>query len=80
MNVNLGNKTGNVNPLLLNFTPKGKIEEAEDVKYSYNDQAQTTDYDMRIVGTRSLKDFGTQKTKGSKKVDRKNEIDDSKSV
>lgn len=35
---------------------------------------------MRIVGTRSLKVFGTQKTKGSQKVDRKNEIDDSKSV
>ena len=68
MNVNLGNKTGNVNPLLLNFTPKGKIEEAEDVKYSYNDQTQTTDYDMRIVGTRSLKVFGTQKQKARKKL------------
>lgn len=85
MNSNLSNRTSNVNPLLMNFTHKGKIEEAEDVKYSYNDFTQTTMYDMRTIGTRCLRSESTAKKRGGQIVawqagDKKNAIDDSKSV
>lgn len=87
MNANLGNRVSYVNPLLMSFTPKGKIEEAEDIKYSYNDFTQTTEYDMRTIGTKSLKTSCTRKKNGSGKTayyssvsDSKNATDDSKTV
>lgn len=80
MNANLRNGMNQVNPLLMSFTPMTKIEEAEEIKYSYNDFSQITEYDMRTVGTRSLKTKSTQKGKASQTIDRKNEIDDSKIV
>ncbi len=73
----------NVFPLLMHYTPSTPIQEAEEVKIVYNDQLQITEYDARIVGTRSLKSsVTTKKVNGLMKTmtDRKNEIDDQKSV
>ena len=70
-------------PLLMHYTPPTPIQEAEEVKIVYNDQLQITEYDARIVGTRSLKSsVTTKKVNGLMKTttDRKNEIDDQKSV
>lgn len=70
-------------PLLMHYTPSISIQEAEEVKIVYNDQLQITEYDARIVGTRSLKSsVTTKKVNGLMKTmtDRKNEIDDQKSV
>lgn len=74
---------GNIQPLLLHFTPSTPIREAEDVPIVYDDKRQTTEYDARIVGTRSLKSSITnKKVNGLFKTttDRKNEIDDQKTV
>lgn len=73
----------NVFPLLIHYTPSTPIQESEEVKIVYNDQLQITEYDARIVGTRSLKSsVMTKKVNGLMKtmIDRKNEIDDQKSV
>lgn len=74
---------GNIMPLLMNFTTPTPIQEADDIKFIYNDGQQIS-YEMRIVGTRSLKSHSTRyKNSGggiSSKTDRANEIDDSKSV
>lgn len=70
-------------PLLMYYTPSTPIQEAEEVKIVYNDQLQITEYDARIVGTRSLKSsVTTKKVNGLMKTttDRKNEIDDQKTV
>ena len=70
-------------PLLMHYTPSTPIQESEEVKIEYNDQLQITEYDARIVGTRSLKSsVTTKKVNGLMKntTDRKNEIDDQKSV
>ena len=70
-------------PLLMHYTPSTPIQESEEVKIVYNDQLQITEYDARIVGTRSLKSsVTTKKVNGLMKtmIDRKNEIDDQKSV
>ena len=75
--------TSNVFPLLMRYTPSTPIQEAEDRPIVYNDQLQITEYDARIVGTRSLKSSVTiKKVNGLMKTmtDRKNEIDDQKSV
>ena len=75
--------TSNVFPLLMRYTPSAPIQEAEDRPIVYNDQLQITEYDARIVGTRSLKSsVTTKKVNGLMKTmtDRKNEIDDQKSV
>ncbi len=70
-------------PLLMHYTPSTPIQEVEEVKIVYNDQLQITEYDARIVGTRSLKSsVTTKKVNGLMRTmtDRKNEIDDQKSV
>lgn len=70
-------------PLLMRYTPSTPIQEAEDAPIIYNDQLQITEYDARIVGTRSLKSsVTTKKVNGLMKTmtDRKNEIDDQKSA
>ena len=48
-------------PLLMHYTPSTPIQESEEVKIVYNDQLQITEYDARIVGTRSLKSSVTTK-------------------
>lgn len=58
---NLSNYSGqfensNIMPLLMNFTPSTKIqEETNPAQFIYNDGKQVIVYDMRIVGTYSLK-------------------------
>lgn len=69
-----------VMPLLMGFTPLTPIQNGEiNERYIYDDIAQITEYDMRTVGTKSLKQHGTSKN-GRSTADRKNEIDDTKSV
>lgn len=76
---------GNIMPLLMNFTTPSPIHEADDVKISYNDGEQVS-YEMRTIGTRSLKSHTsklpskTSRTAYINKVDKSNEIDDSKTV
>ena len=76
-------------PLLMNFTPSTKIqEETNPFEYIYNDGKQIVAYDMRLVGTKSLKVSTTwinvpgQKGANSKRgqTDKKNEIDDQENV
>lgn len=70
-------------PLLMHYTPATPIQEVEDTPIVYNDNLQITEYDARIVGTRSLKStVTTKKVNGLMKTvtDRKNEIDDQKTV
>lgn len=75
---------GNIMPLLMNFTTPTPIQEADDIKFTYNDGEQIS-YEMRTVGTRSLKNNRTWIKKigpstGTSKTDKSNEIDDSKTV
>jgi len=74
------NMQPDIMPLMMNFTAPSPIEEiSEPVKFYYDDFEQIN-YDMRVVGTRSLKASWTHPKKGVSKTDRKNEIDDSKTV
>lgn len=81
---NPNSRMGKVNPLLMNFTPVTTIIEQEEENLLYNDFTQTIMYNMRTVGTRCLRSSSTRKKlpggSTNSKVDRKNEIDDSKSV
>ena len=78
------NAGGSVMPLLMSYTPATPIEEADEVRISYNDILQITEIEARTVGTYSLKVRATQKKTGKNAhtavTDRKNEIDDSKNV
>ena len=83
MNTSHPSRTSTPFPLLMHYTPSTPIQETEEVKIVYNDHLQITEYDARIVGTRSLKSsVTTKKVNGLMKTqtDRKNEIDDQKSV
>lgn len=55
---------------------EGSINES----FTYDEYAQTTEYNMMAVGTKSLKVTTTSKNKDKpySHVDKKNEIDDSK--
>lgn len=71
-------------PLMMNFTKPSPITITEPVKFEYNETEQIS-YEMRIVGTRSLRSSLTNKSRGIGRTpahvtDRKNEIDDSKHV
>lgn len=73
-------------PLMMNFTEPNPISISEPVSITitYSD-AEQINYEMRIVGTRSLRSSMTNKSRGIGRTpahvtDRKNEIDDSKSV
>jgi hypothetical protein len=71
-------------PLMMNFTSPSPISISEPVSFTYSD-AEQINYEMRIVGTRSLRSSLTNKSRGIGRTpahvtDRKNEIDDSKSV
>ena len=75
---------GNIMPLLMNFTTPTPIQEADDIKFNYIDGEQIS-YEMRTIGTRSLKNNRTWIKKigpstGTSKIDKANEIDDSKTV
>ena len=65
-------------PLLMNFTTPTPIQEADDIKFNYIDGEQIS-YEMRLIGTRSLKQHSTKVGQVSH-TDRKNEIDDTKNV
>lgn len=71
-----------VMPLLMGFTPQTPIEiEVDYERFRYDGIMQISEYDMRTVGTKSLKISTTKKSTGnSTKQDKKNEIDDSKTV
>lgn len=78
------NRGRNIMPLMMNFTKPSPITITEPVTFTYSDTEQIN-YEMRIVGTRSLRSSLTDKSRGRGKTpahvtDRKNEIDDSKSV
>jgi hypothetical protein len=71
-------------PLMMNFTKPNPISISEPYSFTYSDTEQIN-YEMRIVGTRSLRSSMTNKSRGIGRTpahvtDRKNEIDDSKSV
>ena len=71
-------------PLLMNFTTPTPIQEADDIKFTYNDGQQIS-YEMRIMGTKSLKSTTThfRNNNGNKctKADgRSNQMDDTKNV
>lgn len=75
---------GTVMPLLMGCTKPQPIEALQQEEpIVYDPVKQTVIYDMRTVGTRSLKTSNTRIKVGSGysvKADRKNEIDDSKNV
>jgi len=66
-------------PLLMGFTTPSPIDVTEPVKVSYNEQEQIS-YDLRMVGTRCLRPNATAPKAHCYTKDKKNEIDDSKSV
>ncbi len=74
---------GNIMPLLMNFTTPAPIQEADEIKFSYNDGEQIS-YDMRTIGTKSLKTNRTyikgRPGNGVSVGDKANVIDDSKTV
>lgn len=68
-------------PLLMGFTPKSQIQEGGvNERFIYDNIKQITEYDMRTVGTKSLRQSNTRKANGGATSDKKNEIDDSKTV
>jgi hypothetical protein len=80
LNVNsYGN--GSIMPLLMGFTPSTKIQEVESLPtFVYDDEKQIVSFDMRIVGTKSLKVSSTNYKPGLFRSDKKNEIDDQKNA
>lgn len=73
----------NVLPLMMGFTNPTLIETCDQIEhFAYDDAKQITQYDMRTVGTKSLKSVSTASklNKGVNVVDKKNEIDDTKNV
>lgn len=75
---------GTVMPLLMGCTKPQPIEALrQEEPIVYDPVKQTVVYDMRAVGTRSLKTSFTRYEAGkgyNSKIDKKNEIDDQKSV
>lgn len=66
-------------PLLMGFTTPSPIDVTEPIKFTYND-AEQINYEMRLVGTRCLRPNATAPKPHCYTKDKKNEIDDSKSV
>lgn len=73
---------GQVLPLLMGCTMPTPIEvDKMEHKIIYDPMTQKVVMDMRVVGTKSLKTSHTDTGRGTnQKIDKKNEIDDSKSV
>lgn len=70
-------------PFIMGCTKPSPIEAMEgDEKVIYDPIKQTNEFNLRIVGTRSLRVSMTRKGRGANGLyqDRKNEIDDSKIV
>lgn len=83
MNTDIKTGEGAPMPLLMSFTRKNKIEEAEGFTFTYDEMNQITIYCARDVGTRSYRPQTTKKktsTGYSSTTDRKNSIDDVKQV
>jgi hypothetical protein len=84
MNKQLNIQQANNIPLLFAFAKPQEIQECKTdmILPSYNPYTQTIEIDCRVVGTRSLRTHSTKVpgTKSSTRVDKKNDIDDSKSV
>lgn len=80
MKTSVRTNAGQVMPLLMNFTPFTRIEEADNVKMSYNDLLQIIEYDARSIGTKSLKSSCTKTGRQTSTRDDKNVIDDRKEV
>ena len=76
--------TGNnssIMPLLMACTNPSRIQEAEEeIPMMYDPMTQRMELIMRRVGTRCLQSSFTRLKGGGGKMDRKNEIDDSKVV
>ena len=75
---------GNIMPLLMNFTTPVPVQEADDIKFTYNDGEQIS-YEMRVLGTKSLRTTRTQYDRNYAghplyRSDRANVMDDSKTV
>ena len=70
-------------PLLMNFTTPTPIQEITPMVFNYDEENQLS-YEMRTIGTRCLKSQSTKKKSAGTGVlyttDKKNEIDDSKTV
>lgn len=68
-------------PILMGMTTPSPIQEAEEETVMYDDIKQVV-YDARTVGTKSLKSHFTlaKGRAGTGTTDKKNEIDDSKTV
>lgn len=71
---------GQIMPLLMNFTPATPIAEDNGMQNPIYDEVNQIVYNMRMIGTRSLKSHCTKLGGGKSTTDKKNEIDDSKSV
>ena len=72
-------------PLLMGYTKPSKIQTVEnETPVMYDPVKQIVAFDMRVVGTKSLKTSMTlvrgTASCGVRKTDKKNEIDDQKNV
>ena len=75
------NESGNFLPLMMGFIMPSPIEKNEiGNETMYDPISQTTDMDMRIVGTYSLKSKATITPQHQAKSDQSNAIDDQKQV
>lgn len=72
---------GTVMPLLMGCTKPQLLQEMEVEQPVYDPMKQLLIYDMRIIGTYSLKaTHWVKKPENSQRSDKKNEIDDQKNV
>lgn len=71
---------GAVMPLLMGCTMQSGIQECQDDRPSYYDPFTQRTYDARVVGTYSLKTTATRLPSKATISDKKNAIDDQKSV
>ena len=69
----------NIMPLLINFNTPSPIQEYIPEIFNYDETNQIS-YEMRVVGTRCLRSVSTRVNPSLSRFDKKNEIDDSKSV
>lgn len=68
-------------PLLMGFTKPSKIQTVEnEIQVVYDPVKQIVTFDMRVIGTKSLKNYVTKTPLHQCKSDPKNEIDDKKNV
>ena len=81
-NILLGQTNGIIMPLLMGFTNPTQIQVEENFEPIMYDPVSQTVYEMKMVGTKSLKSHRTDVVKGVGKgiMDKKNEIDDQKYV